>query len=214
MYRGIIFDMDNTLLQSRIDFSALKLEVHRFLAEQGVIGASVSAENHTCSTLIELGLASGMTPAQEERMWRIAEKHELAGMEGAGLEEGACELLERLQERFVVTVLTNNSQAAAQKALRETGVWNRFDLVVGRERAGALKPSAQGVRSILQAYPHIPSAGWISVGDAWIDGKAAQDAGVAFISYGGELEFMRGKGVFPVCRIDRLLELSDILGTA
>jgi FMN phosphatase YigB (HAD superfamily) len=34
-YKGVIFDMDNTLLRSKIDFPGMKQEIHRFLSILG-----------------------------------------------------------------------------------------------------------------------------------------------------------------------------------
>jgi phosphoglycolate phosphatase len=37
--RGIIFDMDNTILRSRIDFGSMKNEIFRYLTSLGILPA-------------------------------------------------------------------------------------------------------------------------------------------------------------------------------
>lgn len=51
--QGILFDMDNTLLQSRIDFDNMKKETFRFLADQGILSEDFPIEHHTTSTMID-----------------------------------------------------------------------------------------------------------------------------------------------------------------
>jgi phosphoglycolate phosphatase len=51
-YKGVIFDMDNTLLRSKIDFPGMKLEIHRFLVDLGVAAPTQSLGNVTTSMLM------------------------------------------------------------------------------------------------------------------------------------------------------------------
>ncbi|TVY10542.1 HAD family hydrolase [Paenibacillus cremeus] len=205
--KGIIFDMDNTLLQSRIDFKAMKMDLFRYFVREQVLPEEFTVEEHTTSTMIEYARAKGLSAEHYEAAMKLAEKHELAGMEGAGLEPGARELLEALAERYMLVVITNNSFAAAVKALELTGIAGYFDLTIGREQMSALKPSPSGFLFALEQFSHIPAGEWISIGDAWIDGRASQDAGIAFISYRTSDDVMRAKRVAPV---GRLMELKDL----
>lgn len=210
--KGIIFDMDNTLLQSNIDFAAMKYEIYDYLVKEAILQNGIPLDAHTCATVIALAQQTGMAPDQENQMWKIAEKHELKGMKGAGLEPGACELLERLKkDRYTLTLLTNNAQFAAEKALNDTGIIGYFDFIVGREKMKALKPSSAGVECIVAAYPDIPLDNWIFIGDSWIDGKAAQTAGIPFVCYRGDLELLARKRVTPKAKIDHLLEVIELI---
>jgi phosphoglycolate phosphatase len=210
-FRGIIFDMDNTLLGSNIDFLAMKNELYNYFVGENVLPADLSLDHHTCATVIGLAQQNAISEIQEEHMWNIAEKHEMVGMRGAALEPGVRELLQHLKDQLVMVVLTNNAQAAAERALTDTGIYHYFDLIVGREKMKVLKPSSSGVKYILDSYPDIQSNHWISIGDSWIDGKAAQDAGVAFICYQRDMEWMNSKGVDPLTKVDNLLDIIDVL---
>lgn len=108
--RGIIFDMDNTLLKSAIDFEGMKQETFRFLVSRGVLSTSFPFAGHTSSTIIEAAVKTGrMTEELLAEMWAIPQKFELAGMEGAALEPGVAEFLEELYGSCRLTVVTNNS---------------------------------------------------------------------------------------------------------
>ncbi len=207
--KGIIFDMDNTLLQSRIDFAAMKEDICQHLIEQGILTERFPLHEHTTSTMLEYAKQAGMDHTLYLSCLKIAEKHEVRGMEGAGLEKGVPELLESLYGKFVLVVVTNNSRSAALKALEVTGIKSYFDSIIGREQMEALKPSPSGFTYALNQFRTMAADEWISVGDSWMDGQASAGAGIPFISYRTSMEAMRDKGVRPIARIEHILEVKD-----
>lgn len=209
--QGVIFDMDNTLLQSRIDFSAMRLEIYQYLVKLNVLSSHMDLNSYTSSTLIDIAKQNNLSVFHEKKLWSIAAKHELLGMENAGLEAGATEVLHELQHRYKLVILTNNAQSAAEKALLETGIIQYFDLIVGRERMSSLKPSPSGVCFILDNYPKLNCDMWLLIGDSWIDGKAAEAAGVRFISYQTSIEDMNNREVYPIAKIDHLMDVLKML---
>ena len=211
--RGIIFDMDNTLLKSKIDFTAMKFETFRFLASRELLPQQLDISKHTASTLIEEALKTHlMTEALISEMWEIPTKFESKGMEGAELENGVVEILKELKGRTRMAVVTNNSNIAAEKALKGHDIFAFFDLVVGRENMTSLKPSPAGFQYILDRCSDISAEEWISVGDSWIDGKASSAAGIKFISYQGDIAKMSMMGVNPYASIEDIRELRDFVG--
>ncbi|MEX1030674.1 MAG: HAD family hydrolase [Paenibacillaceae bacterium] len=130
-------------------------------------------------------------------------------MRGAGLEPGAKQLLESLHNKYVLVVITNNSVVAALEALKNTEIAAFFDLIIGREMMSALKPSPSGFHYVMNQFPAIKPDEWISIGDSWIDGKAAQDAGIPFISYRADDDKFRLRGIEPIARMSRLMQLHE-----
>jgi phosphoglycolate phosphatase len=116
-------------------------------------------------------------------------------------------VLDELRDRYQLYILTNNAYAAAQEALVETGISDYFTEIVAREQMTQLKPSPSGVHYILRQQPQWPLEAWVMIGDSWIDGKAAQDAGIRFLSYQGKLGEMEQRGVKPVATVKSLREL-------
>lgn len=210
--KGIIFDMDNTLLRSNIDFEAMKQETFHFLNSRGILPGGFNVTNHTSSTIIEEAMKTGlMTEELLLEMWSIPMKFEIEGMKDADLEPGVIDILEQLKGHYRLAIVTNNSNKAAEAALRDNSIYGYFDFVVGRESMGALKPSPDGFRFILDQYSDISVEEWLSVGDAWIDGKASAAAGIKFISYRGDVERMKSRGVFPYASIKDIRELKDFV---
>ncbi|WP_409345535.1 HAD family hydrolase [Paenibacillus sp. MBLB4367] len=205
--KGIIFDMDNTLLQSSIDFPAMKQDVFRHLVAAGVLPRLFPVQDHTTATLLEAAKHAGISDSLYEELLAVAVKHELAGMEGAGLEPGAEELLAQLHGSFVLAVVTNNAWPAAQKALEETGIIRYFDLVAGREQMTSLKPSPSGFLYVKGQFPDIAEDEWLSVGDSWIDGKGSADANIPFVCYRTPRQIMDQRGVPAIGRIEKLEDL-------
>jgi phosphoglycolate phosphatase len=152
-----------------------------------------------------------MTNEVLNEMWEIPKKHEVFGMKDAALEPGVTYLLDELLNKYIMVIVTNNSIDAAERALKENGIFDYFDCVVGREMMKSLKPSPDGFLYILNQYQNTSASEWISVGDAWIDGKASVDAGVKFISYQGNIEKMNRMGVYPSAEIMNLTELIDFV---
>ncbi|WP_336604313.1 HAD family hydrolase [Paenibacillus sp. MMS18-CY102] len=210
MLKGIIFDMDNTLLRSHIDFPAMKQEVHGWLASRSLVPEAIDLSRYTTSILIEEAKQAGLSQAGYEEVMRLTVEHEVRGMADAGLEPGAEELLRALDERYILAIVTNNAEQAAARALTDTGIIDRFRYIVGRESMQAMKPSSSGYETVVQRSG-IPASNWLSVGDSWIDGKGSVDAGISFVSYGTSLEAMRSRGVEPIGRIEQLLELNEWL---
>ncbi|WP_166242975.1 HAD family hydrolase [Paenibacillus turpanensis] len=211
--RGIMFDMDNTLLKSTIDFAAMKQDTYDFLRSRRLLPEGVGLEGQTTSTLIESAVeVKRMSEEQLEQVWNIAVAHEKRGMKGARLEPGVTSLLEQLRGRFLLTIVTNNSVTAAMQALEENRIAAYFDCVAGRETMGRLKPYPDGFLSILGQYPDIHRNEWLAVGDSWIDGKAAAEAGVPFIAYRADEAGLNRANVKPAASIRHMGELLPILG--
>ncbi|MNW42597.1 putative HAD-hydrolase YfnB [compost metagenome] len=205
---GIIFDMDNTLLCSKIDFIGMKKETFHFLVTRGLLPVELNLTNHTTSTLIEEAVRTNqLTEELLEELWAIPKKYEVSGMQNAKLESGVIELLEQLKGKYRLVVVTNNALEAAEAALKDNNIYDYFDCIVGREMVGALKPLPDGFLYILNRYNSTSSKDWISVGDSWIDGKASAEAGIQFISYHGDILKMNSMGVFPSAELMDIREL-------
>ncbi len=210
---AILFDMDNTLLQSNIDYAAMKAEVYAWLAGSGLLPTGYPVHEATTSTMIRDARERGLAGEGLAAVWQIAAKHETAGMAGAGLEPGVLSMLDELGTivGLKLAVLTNNARAAADRALRETGVLERFELILGREDVPELKPSPQAVLAVLRHCPGIGAAEWLAVGDSWIDGAAAAGAGVPFVAYRADREQLQARGVMPVAAIEHWNEFTSLV---
>lgn len=210
-YKAIVFDMDNTLLRSNIDFPRLKREVFAFLVERRIFAEDFPLGDHTIATLIEAARAANLSADLEAAVWDIVACGEREGMAGAQLEPYVPEMLHVLQGNVHMTVLTNNALPAALDALDRTGVRTYFDHIAGREQMSALKPSPSGLFHLLSFYPDLRREEWLAVGDAWIDGKAAQQAGVSFLAYNARMDELERRRVPVIGHIRSMRELADYI---
>lgn len=209
--KGIMFDMDNTLLQSNIDFPEMKAATYCYLVQREVLPNKMNLHAHTTSTIIEEAIRTNkMTEELLREMWEIPKKYEIEGMRDAALEPGARDVLNILRGGYHLVIVTNNSVEAAKTALNEHHILEYFDLVVGREYMKTMKPSPDGYLHVLRTFDSSAQQ-WISVGDSWIDGKGSAAAGIRFIAYKSDQDKLRRMQVTPYAEIDHLMGLITIL---
>lgn len=212
----IIFDMDNTILQSRIDFPKMKREVWRMLDDLGLPQFKCKS---TADSIMHYTQSPCYDPHIGEEMWRRVGEIEDEGLLAAVMEPGAVEALDYLQNYAELAVLTNNTDFNLDDNLGRLGILSYLSCVAGRDKVGrVLKPEPGGMEWVMAQYPQIPRERVATVGDAWNDAAAAEAAGIAFVSYNrSRQERWDEMGVSPLLRLtqwdrtacDSLLELLD-----
>ncbi len=163
--RGVVFDMDGTLVDSRYDWP----EIRRRL---GIDGASIIDE------------LNGLPPDQSRAGWEEMERIEAEATRSARLHEGVPELLSLLRARGLPTALvTNNTDDNAGTLLERFGLV--FDVVLTRD-SGLWKPSGAPFRAAMERLGATPGE-CLVVGDSRHDLDAARAAGCARVCllYGG-----------------------------
>jgi HAD superfamily hydrolase (TIGR01509 family) len=162
--RGIIFDLDGTLVDSQLDFDQMR-------SEMGI------PAGHTILEALEQ-----VPPDEAERMWRIVAEHELRGVERATVLPGVREFLHELTQRGIRRgVLTRNSRASALATLSRLEL--EVETVIARED-GPVKPDPAGVERICRAWQLEPRH-CIMVGDYRFDIEAGRQAGARTILFTG-----------------------------
>ena len=162
--RGVIFDLDGTLVDSHLDFDRIRAEMG---FEPGV------PVLETIDTLPE---------KDAQRCWEILERHEQAGFQRAKLMPGVREVLVALDQRNILQALvTRNSRRIAEATLERFSL--RFDPIVAREDA-APKPDPEAIEKILALWSFKPDQVAI-VGDFRFDIEAGHRAGVRTVLFTG-----------------------------
>src|SRR5438128_1855995 len=112
--RGVIFDLDGTLVDSRLDFDLMRREMG---LPEGLPLLEAIAE---------------LSPSEAERCWGILHQHEERGAREATLYQGVPEFLAALAERDLRrAVFTRNSRRHTLATLARLEL--EFDPVVSRE---------------------------------------------------------------------------------
>ena len=176
----IIFDMDNTIIESKIDFPLMYIDVHRYLREAGM---PFDANTSISKTLADLKNHPNMTADLWQTIWQRINDLETEGLLVAVLEKNARYVLDKLANNVRMTILTNNVHQAAIDILKKLDVYDYFEVVAGRGVVPELKPSPNGMLYVLDTAQDVTPAETLSIGDAINDGSAALAAGIDFIAY-------------------------------
>jgi len=157
--KGVVFDMDGTVVDVPYDWGKIK------------------AELETQGKPILVYLESLEEPERSEK-WMVLEKYEHEATGKATLKPGMREFLDSLSSRGVKKALvTNNSWKNTNYLLRKFKL--KFDCVISRER-GLWKPSGAPILAALEELG-LRREECCVVGDSHFDIRAAQEAGISFI---------------------------------
>ena len=205
-----MFDLDNTLVHSRIDFMGIRRAVIERLLAVGAIDVP-PAKPRERSIPEWLDLAEAFDPTLAAELWVSVDRFEREGMLHGTVEEDARATLDRLASAGLkLAVLTNNSLSSAEAALERFDLRAPLELVLARDVVPALKPSGAGVA---QAHHALGGGSTIVVGDSYIDGLATQRAavGARFVGFRPDAADLAARGVSVWGVIEALGELPTLL---
>lgn len=209
---ALVFDMDNTLIGSHIDFPAIRRALVAMLREAAAADDTDEAlMRRALAQLVALGAVHDVEHGTGlvSRMWETIEAHEAAGLRDALPLDNARQVLAVLRTRgFRIAVLTNNARAGAIAALRAADLLDSTEVLVARDDVRSLKPAGDGVTEAARRLGGVERI--YVIGDSWIDGAAASEAGGRFIAYRRSAEELLNRGVRPWRTIAHLEELLTI----
>ncbi len=169
--RGVVFDMDGTLVHQAIDFDAIRRE----------IGLP------TGTPLLEA--MDRLPPPERAAAWAVLDRHEQTAAAAAEVLPGVREFLAWLDARQVRrAVLTRNSRSASAAVLARCGL-SAFDPIVSRDDA-PYKPQPQGLLQICNAWG-LPPGEVLMLGDYLYDVQVGRRAGTrtALLTHGRDWPF-------------------------
>jgi phosphoglycolate phosphatase len=187
----LIFDFDNTLVKSKIDFPKMKIHMARVAKEHGLDFGLEEEIPHkfTAGNIIDQTAAYDNEHGTNlaEQLWKIVEDYEREGMERLTIDDDVFTTLEELKQLGIpMTILTNNSRQPTIEVLERYSIDKYFDLILAREDVLRMKPDKEGIDKILEALSWDRDS-VIFIGDSWVDGAAAKNANVRFILFRDEL---------------------------
>ena len=171
--RLVIFDLDGTLVDSGLDFDAIRHEI-------GLTPGTPILEAMTA-----------MADHDRERASDVLDRYETAAAGRARLMPGAAELLDGLRASDVkVAILTRNSRTSVERVCRRHGL--RFDAVVAREDKHP-KPHPGGVHHLMQTCGAAADE-TVVVGDFRFDVEAGNAAGCRTVALLSDPQKWQGDG--------------------
>ena len=202
-----VFDRDHTLVSSPLDMKAVGREMEAFVRERGL---PLPRRELRWSGPELFDFVRAQAAHLETEILAIPQAHERRAMEQAVLEPFAIEALTAMRDLgFATAIWTNNDRVVADFVLARFDLLPHLDLVVTRDEVRRLKPDPDGLRVVRERWPDASRI--VVVGDSWVDGLAAQAAGVPFIAYRPDVAQMEERGVIIAARIHSLLDLPAAL---
>ena len=177
--RLIVFDLDGTLIDSRRDLADA---ANALIAEHGgaplTVDAIAGMVGEGAALLVRRALGgAGVRLDVARDLPRFLELYDQRLLIHTTLYDGTREMLEALEQRSALAVLTNKPQRHTDAILRGLGIAPAFRWIIGGDTAHGRKPDPAGLRYEMTAAAATPPD-TLMVGDSAIDVKTARAAGV------------------------------------
>lgn len=171
----LIFDLDDTLIHSNIDYSSMK---------KGILDLFNPRENELSSlTIKELLEKLGHNKEKFNRAYEIIEKIESNSASTAEIISYADKIPFFLNEfNLKAAILTNNSRASVNKYLKNPKFHYLKEIgsITTRDDVSKMKPDPAGLLYILNKFKTNSEEVYF-IGDSYIDAEAADRANIKFL---------------------------------
>lgn len=210
----VIFDLDGTLVDSKIAYNELKDALRALIQEM------VSEEEYELITsvprsileLVELIAKKDPNGQKTKEAWEIVEDYELKGYENVEIDSDVIPTLEQIKSRgHIIAILTNNSKKLTRIAMKRYEFDKYFTEVITRDDVERTKPDPEGIKKLMAKFDKNVDK-TIFIGDSWLDAQAAENAGVQFI-YFRDKAFTRDKKKKPtdIKIVDKINEILEFI---
>jgi HAD superfamily hydrolase (TIGR01509 family) len=194
LLRGIIFDLDGTLISLHVDGSAFRREIAQELASGGFRMDLIQADSKglyvqdildRARSQIDDGLVKADYEDMKRRTFKALDALEVEWIRHSQLLPGAAAILSRLsgEDKVPITLalLTNSGRAATRYALKELGLARYFPRSFTRDDLPAMKPRPEGITTAI-AELGLHKSEVLYVGDSPTDIIASRGAGIRVAS--------------------------------
>ncbi len=219
--KGVIFDLDGTLIQSSIDFTKMKRRMIEILEANGVSKGVLSPNETTVATLAkaekiwdEQGKPEKERDAVRRDLDETMDQVEFEAIPLVTEVAGAAWAMRKLKQMGLkLAVLTRSHHAYAVEALRKINADTYFDLILGRGETPRPKPYAEALQHASKLMG-LTLKEVIFIGDHHIDSTCAQNAECSFV---GVRSGPRGEDSWeknrPEVLLDSVADLPNYLST-
>jgi len=209
--RALIFDLDGTLIDSKLDLirsvNAMLLELGREQLHEDTISGYIG---HGAPQLVGQALGQAATEQECKRALKFfLAYYEDHKMDSTCAYPGVPEALQQLAA-FPMAILTNKPVRISGRILEELGLAKYFRAVYGGNSFETKKPNPLGAQTILREFGAAPTEA-ILIGDSEVDVQTARNAGTfaAAVNYGFGTH---DRVAYPAdIYLDRLTDLPPLL---
>jgi len=224
LLRGIIFDLDGTLISLHVDGAAFRREIAKELTQSGFRvdfteanykGLYVQGMLDLARSQIDQGLVKADYEHVRRRTFQALDALEVGWIRHSQLLPGAEAILSRLggegSAPITLALLTNSGRAATRYAMETLGFKKYFEKTFTRDDLPAMKPRPEGITAALKALG-LGQSEVLYVGDSPTDIMATRGAGIRIASVASgryDVEALRKLG--PDYALGSLSELEDLI---
>ena len=187
-FKGIVFDLDGTLVKTEVDFRQLKREMIAELERNGM-PSGVMTPDKTTVAILEFAKKAWDDSGKSEAGWvpidaemtRLMDAAEMRALGTLEVIPGASEAVRRLHSMgYRLGILTRSNHTYAEEAVRKMGLVGQFDVVFGRGDTSQPKPYAEAMYESAQVMKLDLDEVFL-VGDNQIDHACAVNAKCHFV---------------------------------
>jgi phosphoglycolate phosphatase len=216
--KAVVFDLDGTLIDSKIDYEKMAGMIREVLSTAGVADEHLSDRRKIYQiirggdrVLTEMGVNPERRPVITAEMVKIMNRVELEGVHLSKPMRNAGETLIALRQRgLAIGVATRGCREYAIESMRLTGLNVYVDKCLARDDTAYPKPDPRHLLDVIVHLKSDPSE-VIYVGDTSTDLETAEAARVKFIGYKRDEEW--GKRLADAgCNsmVDDLIDLVEV----
>ncbi|UCE81401.1 MAG: HAD family hydrolase [Methanobacteriota archaeon] len=186
--KGVIFDLDDTLVHSTVDYARFKRRIIERIALEGDDPSVYDPEEGIMQLIGKFRqrmMGSGRTSSEVDDLLddfdEIMDDVEMERVKETKSVPGARELLQMLRDRGLkIGVLTRGCEMYATKALELTDMLRLVDHIECRNSDVPPKPSPESYRRLVKRLGLAPEE-TLFVGDHHLDAMCARKTGVRFV---------------------------------
>lgn len=209
--RAIIFDLDGTLIDSKLDLvhsvNATLRELKRPDLSEEIISSYIG---NGAPVLVAKSLGPDTAPTELDRALKFfLTYYESHKMDHTCAYPGVAEALEHLSA-MPMAVLTNKPERISVRILEALGLAKYFRAIYGGNTFSTKKPDPLGVNTILREFSARPNEALL-IGDSEVDVQTARNANIfsAVVNYGFGIH---DRAAHPAdLYLDRLLDIVPAL---
>ena len=178
--KAVIFDLDGTLVEFKLDYKTERAEVIQLLTKHGIPSSILSMNEGMFGVLkmVEIYMKNSGKKEKEvkrvkEAVLSVANRYELQAARETSLVPGILAALKKLRDmKLKIALFTIDGEKATRYILRRFRIRRFFDAVITRDSVSAVKPDPAHLRAALKALNVKPNEA-IVVGDSALDMRCA-----------------------------------------
>lgn len=218
MITTLIYDLDGTLVEFKLDIAGMKETMVKMLSDQGVPRRYLRLDDpirvlfgNSWKFLQGIGWPRDRFDQMINNVLKAIEPYEIEAAKTTSLQDGVIEVLDHFRiERKTQAVLTNVPGYIAKMTLDRFRLVNYFTRIMGRDEMSDLKPDPRGMGTLLRRLKVSPDQ-VLMIGDSILDVLAAKANHVRTIGIASGIsrkQELQEAGAFQV--LDEISELPPL----